>query len=409
MKQQTADVIIVGGGMVGATLALALIDTGLDIALIEAREPEKVTRKSEVEMRVSAVSRASQRIFDNLGAWDAMAELRVCPYREMRVWDSAGSGAVHFDSAEIGEANLGWIIENRVIQQALWGQFHRYDNLRVLCPAAIETVELERGGARVTLDKNVQIEAPLLVGADGSQSRVRETAGIATTGWAYGQKAVVATVRCEQEHQHTAWQRFLPTGPLAFLPLADGRCSIVWSTGTEHAEELLGLADEDFLETLSVAFDHRLGAVIETGPRAAFDLRLQNSQRYVQPNLALVGDAAHVVHPLAGQGVNLGLLDAASLAQTIENALNAGRSPGALLVLRRYERWRRGDNMLMMAATDGIQRLFSNEVATLGWVRNTGLDVFDSITPLKNLISRQASGLEGELPRLARARPVTFS
>jgi 2-octaprenylphenol hydroxylase len=255
------------------------------------------------------------------------------------------------------------------------------------------------------LDDGREFPTRLLVGADGAQSKVRQLAGIDTRGWNYEQKAVVGNVRTAEPHQATAWQRFLPTGPLAFLPLQDGRCSIVWSTTPEQVDALLALDDAAFAEALAEAFDRRLGEIIEVGPRGAFPLRLQHTRDYVKPGLALIGDAAHVVHPLAGQGVNLGLLDAATLAEVILDAITAGQEIGAFRVLRRYERWRKGDNLLMLGVMDGFKRLFSNPLPPVQLLRNLGLNLTDAAGPLKNLIARRAMGLEGDLPRLARALP----
>jgi 2-octaprenylphenol hydroxylase len=352
---------------------------------------------------VSAISRASQRLFAAVGAWDGMTAWRVSPFRDMRVWDATGFGSIHFDSADIGEPLLGWIIENRVIQHALLERARQCPAVDLLCPTALETAQpLEAGGWRVGLKDGREFTTRLLVGADGAQSKVRQLAGIETGGWGYDQHAVVASVRTAQPHQETAWQRFLPSGPLAFLPLHDGRCSIVWSTTPERATGLLALNDEDFGAALAAAFEARLGAILEVGPRAAFPLRLQHAQAYVKPGVALIGDAAHVIHPLAGQGVNLGLLDAATLAEVLSDAMADDRDITSLKVLRRYERWRKGDNLLMLGIMDGFKRLFGTSLPPVRLLRNLGLNLTDAAGPLKNLIARRAMGLEGDLPRLAR-------
>ncbi|MCP5125622.1 MAG: UbiH/UbiF/VisC/COQ6 family ubiquinone biosynthesis hydroxylase [Gammaproteobacteria bacterium] len=397
------DLIIAGGGMVGSALACALGETDLRIALLEGAPLDCIRPEPEPDLRVSAISRASQRIFAAVGAWDDMTAWRVSPFRDMRVWDATGFGHIHFDSATIGEPLLGWIIENRVIQYTLLERVRQLATVELLCPTALKTAEPLKGpGWRVRLDDGREFTTQLLVGADGAQSKVRQQAGIATRGWSYDQKAVVGNVRTAKPHQATAWQRFLPTGPLAFLPLHDGRCSIVWSTTPEQADRLLTLDDAAFAEALAEAFDQRLGEIIEVGRRGAFPLRLQHTRDYIRPGLALIGDAAHVVHPLAGQGVNLGLLDAATLAEVILDALTAGQEIGALKVLRRYERWRKADNLLMLGVMDGFKRLFSNSLPTVGLLRNLGLSLTDAAGPLKNLIARRAMGLEGDLPRLAR-------
>jgi len=398
------DLIIAGGGMVGSALACALGETDLRIALLEGAPLERIRPDLEPDLRVSAISRASQRIFAAVGAWDGMTAWRVSPFRDMQVWDATGFGHIHFDSADIGEPLLGWIIENRVIQYALLEQARQLPAVDVLCPAALNTAEpLDGKGWRVRLSNERALTTQLLVGADGAQSKVRQLAGIDTRGWSYDQKAVVGNVRTAEPHQETAWQRFLPTGPLAFLPLQDGRCSIVWSTTPEQADVLLALDDAAFAQALTEAFDRRLGVITEVGPRGAFPLRLQHARDYVKPGLALMGDAAHVVHPLAGQGVNLGLLDAATLAEVILDALAAGQAIGTFKTLRRYERWRKGDNLLMLGVMDGFKRLFGNSLPPVWLLRNLGLNLTDAAGPLKNLIARRAMGLEGDLPRLARS------
>ena len=399
------DLIISGGGMVGAMLACALGQTDLNIALLEGTPLERIQPGAELDYRVSAINRASQRIFAAVGAWESMVAWRVSPFRAMRVWDAAGSGQIHFDSADLGEPLLGWIIENRVIQAALLERAQQLPAVTLLCPAALKSAEplAENGGWQVQLTDGCALTTRLLVGADGAQSQVRRLAGIDTRGWDYDQQAVVANVRTAEPHQETAWQRFLPAGPLAFLPLADGRCSIVWSTAPETADELLALDEVDFARMLTDAFDQRLGEIVEVGPRSAFPLRLQHARAYVKPGLALIGDAAHVVHPLAGQGVNLGLLDAATLAEVILDALATGHDFSSIKTLRRYERRRKGDNLLMLGVMDGFKRLFGNTLPPVRLLRNLGLNLTDAIGPLKNGIARRAMGLDGDLPRLARA------
>ena len=399
------DLIIAGGGMVGAALAGALGDTDLRIALLEGAPLERIRPDVEPDMRVSAINRASQRLFAAIGAWEGMTAWRVSPFREMRVWDAAGFGHIHFDSASIGEPLLGWIMENRVVQYALLERVQQFPAVELLCPAELDTAQpvTATGGWQVRLTDGREFTTRLLIGADGALSRVRQQAGIETGGWQYAQKAVVGHVRTAEPHQETAWQRFLPTGPLAFLPLHDGRCSIVWTTTPEQADALLALTEADFAQALTNAFGQRLGAIIEVGQRGAFSLRLQHSYSYVKPGLALIGDAAHVVHPLAGQGVNLGLLDAATLAEVILDAVAAGQDFAALKTLRRYERWRKGDNLLMLGVMDGFKRLFGSSLPPVRLLRNVGLNLTDAAGPLKNLIARQAMGLAGDLPRLARA------
>jgi len=396
------DLAIVGGGMVGAALGCALGREGFKVAVIDPHEPQRHWPADEVDLRVSALTRSSQRILQNLGAWERMVALGVSPYREMRVWDASGRGSIHFDAADLGEPDLGHIVENRVTRLALWEGLEALPGVRLFCPSGVAGIDLGAVRCRLDFEDGGTIEARLVVGADGRGSRVRELAGIATHGWGYDQHAVVATVAPELSHRETAWQRFLPTGPLAFLPLREGRCSIVWSTSPAEAQRLLALDDDAFCDELTDASAAALGRIRGTGPRAVFPLRLQHADSYVGPGLSLVGDAAHAVHPLAGQGVNLGFLDAAALAEVLCDARGAGRDWAELSTLRRYERARKGGNLSMLAAMDGFKRLFGMDNSAFALLRNLGLDLVDASGPLKAMLARRAMGLTGELPRLAR-------
>jgi 2-octaprenylphenol hydroxylase len=396
------DLIVVGGGMVGSALACAVAEQGLQVCVLEAREPQRQWPADEIDLRVSALTRASQRILENLGAWGRMSQLRISPYSEMRVWDADGFGKIHFSAAEVGEGNLGHIVENRVTQLALWERLATFANLTRICPAApVSELSLGENPALV-LEDGRRLQADLVVAADGRDSQIRQLAAIGTKGWDYDQHAIVATIRPQQHHQFTAWQRFMPTGPLAFLPLDDGRCSIVWSAAPLQARQLMALDDAAFCRELTRASESILGEVLEVGPRGCFPLRLGHSETYIREGLALVGDAAHAIHPLAGQGVNLGFLDAATLAEVLIEARSAGRPIGAFATLRRYERARKGSNMAMLGAMDGFKRLFSNQILPLKLARNLGLNLADHAGPLKQLMVRRAMGMVGELPALAR-------
>lgn len=400
------DVLIVGAGTVGACLALALGQSSkLKIALVEANRPPLIANPpQDYDLRVSAITCASENIFKNLGVWQHIQAQRMSPFREMHVWDVAGIGEIHFDSAEIGEPHLGHIIENRVLQRALLEQCQRLENVELYMPA--RSTDLTQGGREIhlTLEEGHQLEAHLLVGADGANSLVRQWAGIRSRDWDYQQTGIVTTVQTEKPHQETAWQRFLPNGPLAFLPLDDPcRCSIVWSTTPADANRLLALEEQEFAVALAAAFEHRLGAIRAVGPRAAFPLRLRHAKTYIQPRLALVGDAAHTIHPLAGQGVNLGLLDATALAEVLLTAQKHKKDLGGFATLRRFERWRKGDNLTVQLVMDGFKRLFGNTWLPIRIVRNFGLAATDSTTPLKRLFMYRASGLVGDLPSLAKA------
>lgn len=402
------DIAIVGGGCVGATLACALAQAGLNVAVIEAREPQRVWPAGSVDIRVFAITRASERIFRSVGCWDAIERGGISPFRDMRVWDAGGPGAIHFDSAELGEPTLGYIIEQRVIQAALNARMETLPTLTRRCPAELGDFAVEGDTMRVTLADGRILHTRLLVGADGAASRVRGMAGIAIGTRDYQQEAVVAVVRTEQPHQETAWQRFLPTGPLAFLPLRDGRSSIVWSTTPQEAAELCALDEALFCERLGVAFEHRLGRITGVEERARFPLRRLHAKHYIAERLALVGDAAHVIHPLAGQGVNLGLLDAATLSEVVLDTRAAGRDVGLHSNLRRYERWRHGDNRAMQLAMDGFKDLFGSPAPPLRLLRTAGLGLADRAGPLKQMLARHAMGLAGDLPRMAGNRDSWF-
>ena len=402
-KNTEFDVIIVGGGMVGATLAcgLASSTTQLKIAVVDAYAPKLEWDAESFDMRVSAITRASQTIFRNIGAWEKICEQRVSPYRDMFVWDAAGKGELHFDSADLGEPDLGHIIENRVIVKALHQRMHELENIEVLCPAQIENVEYLDDRAILVLKDHTPLTANLIVGADGSRSWIRQQADIAVKGWDFDQAALVTTVKTEKYHLDTAWQRFLSTGPLAFLPLTDGYSSIVWSTTPEEAKRLSEMPAADFALELEQAFASKLGKIESVAARAVFPLRLFETLDYVKSRLALVGDAAHTIHPLAGQGVNLGLADVASLVDVVVAAKQDKKDIGSVAILRRYERWRRADNRSMLIAMDGLKRLFGSELSLVKDLRNLGMSLTDKVTPLKNIMMRQAMGISGNPPSLS--------
>jgi 2-octaprenylphenol hydroxylase len=411
-KPGNFDVIIAGGGLVGTTLAciLARTDRFKHIALIEASAP--TAWQGDYDMRVSAITPASRNIFQAIGVWQAMVEQRVSPFREMQVWDATGAGHIHFDSADIGVAELGYIIENRVMQRALEQCVAAHDQVTIFRPQRVVDMQLDDNTVTVMLDDQQSLQASLVVGADGSRSPTRDMAGIQTRGWAYEQSAVVATIQTGDSHRRTAWQRFLPTGPLAFLPLPDPHlCSIVWSTTPQQATALLAMSEPEFLAELQQAFGDRLGSMVRLhDQRGAFPLRLQHAEHYCHQGYVLVGDAAHTVHPLAGQGVNLGLADVATLAEVLVKARLAGRQPGEMGVLRSYERWRKGDNLSMMFTFDGFKRLFGNDLAALAWLRNGGLSLVDRLAPVKQAIMRHSLGIHGDSPRLSRGQlPGTTS
>lgn len=400
------DVIIIGGGIVGGTLACALGEAGMRVAVVEAREP---VIRTEPDPRVFAITRASEQIFRSLGAWDAIAAQPVCDFTDMEVWDAGGGSVLHFDCAELAEPCLGHIIEPGVMQAALNDRLHALDSVQLFCPATFTGIDVTAGQVTVTLDDGRCLDAALLAGADGARSPVREYLEIETRRHAYRQTSLVARVQTEIPHAETAWQRFLPGGPLAFLPLADGWCSIVWTLPDSDVERIGSLDKSAFHEELGMAFDFRLGRVIDSGPRETWPLVRQHAERYVLNRVALLGDAAHAIHPLAGQGVNLGLLDAATLSSVVLDDRRQGRDPGRLRSLRRYERWRRSDNQLMMTAMDSINRLFSNGNMPVGRMRNAGLSLVNHAGPLRHVLMRHAMGIAGELPMLAQRQGKTVA
>jgi 2-octaprenylphenol hydroxylase len=320
------------------------------------------------------------------------------------VWDATGSGSVHFDSADIGSDALGHVVENDVIQRGLNTRMGSLDTLKLHRPEELQDMQVEK--SRVTLRLGgTRLHAGLVVAADGSRSRVRELAGIQCDVGDYGQQAVVATVRTELWHRETAWQRFLPDGPLAFLPLPGNLCSIVWSTLPEHAQALLTATDESFAAAVEEAFESRLGGLEAVAGRGVFPLRHLHARAYIADRVALVGDAAHTVHPLAGQGANLGLQDAAALAEILYANWSRDRDLGRRTNLRPYERWRKGRNLLMQQGMSGFQWLFGSRLEPVRVARNLGLSMVDGSPPLKRMFMRYASGYGGERPRMAQARP----
>jgi 2-polyprenylphenol 6-hydroxylase len=395
------DVAIIGGGPVGACAGALLARSGLAVTLIEPLPPAPITQGSAPEVRVVALSRASERALRAAGAWPGLAGPRLCPYERMRIWHESRSvaDALVFDAADVGEPNLGYILENRLLQLAL---------LEAFTAAGGELRRAAFTGLSVTADDIVvatdsgELHARLLLGADGMDSRVRAAAGLGATQGDYQQSAIVARVSTARSHENTAWQRFMKDGTLAFLPLADGSSSIVWSADTDRAEQLMALEPADFGVALAHGADRALGDTLLLSERYAFPLRRLGAQRYVAERVALLGDAAHVVHPLAGQGVNLGLLDAAALAEVVADGLRRGEDPGALVLLRAYERWRKSEVALMAGAIEVFDRLLAHGTGPLARLAQAGLTTLNRSQELRRFFIRRALGMSGELPRVAR-------
>ena len=398
------DVLIVGGGVIGTTLAGLLVARRLvpaaRVAVIAAAPPPVPSSVlSDWDLRVFALSRASQRILALCGIWAKLPPQKMQPYERMCVWDSSSApgdaGSLTFDCAELGEPNLGFIVEGNALQEQA-SRAARAAGIAFL-DAPIDGIITASAGIRVTLRDGREVSGQLLIGADGAESMVRRLLGIDTAGHDYGEEALVAHVRTAAFHAHTAWQRFLPTGPLAFLPLPDGRSSIVWSVPRAEAARLRTLNPAAFGEALTRASGRVLGACELTTSLASFPLKLQYALDYVRPRAVLLGDAAHVVHPLAGQGLNLGLLDCAALAEVLSGTAG-GRFCGEHRALRRYERWRRSENLLMAAALDGLQRLFASPRPAVSRLRVLGLDAVSRLPPLKRALAGRALGLAGDVP-----------
>jgi len=399
------DVAVVGAGPIGlATAVLLARQSGFAparVAVFDRRIPDPIDRVRElpVDLRVFALSRASEKILRSADAWADVAATRSEPYERMHVWHADvpphGGDALVFDAAEIGERDLGVIAENNVLQAALAGAARRAGVQ--LVAGDVTALDLERDTAVLHAGAR-QIRARLVVGADGAQSRVRELAGLAATRTDYGQTAIVAMVSTARPHEHTAWQRFLGDGTLAFLPLRDAHSSIVWSLPTARAEQLLAATPAAFERELEKDFDGALGKVQLASERLKFPLWRLSASAYVTERVALVGDAAHVVHPLAGQGANLGLLDAAALADVLAEGLKVREDPGATRLLRRYERWRRSENDLMSGAIDVFDRLLARGTGRVAELAQRGMPWVNRSTMAKRVFIERALGLAGELP-----------
>lgn len=397
---ETYDIVIVGAGLVGATLACTIAQhnasASLRIALIEAGNELKHFSGADFDPRVVALTHASQTLLTQIGIWDAVVQARACAYSEMEVWDGEGTSNIHFSSAEVRQVYLGQIVENSVIVNALRKKVAQHPQITLIQP--VKVIGLARGEiASVELDNGSRLNTKLLIAADGAHSKVRELAQFETREWDYGHTAIITSVQTELPHLATAWQRFMSSGPLAFLPLPDVAekhfCSIVWSAQHHLSDELMHLDDAEFCRRLGAAFEHKLGAILDSAERFAIPLRQRHAKTYIQPHIVLVGDAAHNIHPLAGQGVNLGLLDVAALAQEIARALERGIPLGDFSILRRYQRKRIAGNLIMMGAMEGFKRLFASQSLVVSLVRNTGIRQLNSLTALKKIIVNAAMGL----------------
>ena len=403
--KENFDIVIVGGGMVGAAVACSLGGSTLKVAVVESALPQPFEISQPHDLRVSALSIASKNILETVGAWAGIESKRVCPFKRMRVWETAGD--TEFCSDAIDHPALGYIVENRITQLALLERLQAFDNITLISPANIKKIRYAPGEiSEVELDDERILTAKVLVAADGGQSRVRQTVGLGVTSWDYKQHAMVIYIETAYEQQDITWQRFVPTGPQAFLPLTGNYGSIVWYQSPDEVTRLKTLSFEALKTELVATFPDCLGQVNKILGTASFPLKRQHAQNYVKPGIALVGDAAHMINPLAGQGVNIGLLDAAALGEVLIEAAKKGQDISDITVLKRYEKLRLHENLKMMTVMDVFYQVFSNEVLPLKLLRNLGLGLAERILPAKNLVMRNAMGLEGKLPKLARGEPI---
>ncbi|MDE1210163.1 FAD-dependent 2-octaprenylphenol hydroxylase [Vibrio aestuarianus] len=403
---QSVDIAIVGGGMVGLALAAAFKHSDLRIAVIEGNVPNGELNELP-DVRVSALSRSSEMILRNLDAWSGILQRRAAPYSAMEVWERDSFARIEFSANQLTQPDLGHIVENRVIQLALLEQVKKQANVTLYMPTKCQSLAVGESEAWLTLDNGQSLTAKLVVGADGANSWVRQQQDIPLTHWDYGHSAVVANIRTSEPHQSTARQIFTPQGPLAFLPMNDPHMSsIVWSTEPSRAERLVHLSEHEFNKMLTAEFDHRLGLCEVVGERAAFSLKMRYARDFALERIALVGDAAHTIHPLAGQGVNLGLLDAASLAQEVLALWSKGEDVGTKSNLRSYERWRKAEAAKMIAAMQGFKDLFEGDNPAKKLIRGIGMRLAGQLPGAKDEIMKRALGLKGHLPDLAKSKMV---
>ena len=395
--------------MTGATLAVALGGAGLSVALVDRADPAAMANAA-FDVRTTSIAHGSKVALDAIGVWAGMADA-AAPILDIRVSDGNSPLFLHFDHAAVGDAPMGYIAENQVIRRALFDRLAALETVSVRAPVAVEGFEADEGQVTVRLADGGAVRALLLVAADGAGSPIREQTGIRCTQWSYDQSAIVCNMTHERPHRGVAHERFLPAGPFAVLPLTDDgegrhRSSIVWTEKTDLTPGFLALDDAAFSAQLAARFGPYYGEVAVAGGRAAHPLRLQHAERYTALRLALVGDAVHVIHPIAGQGWNLGLRDVAALAEVVVDARRLGLDVGTAGVLARYQRWRRFDNVLLAAMTDLLTRLFSNDIAPLRAVRDIGLGAVNTIDPLKRFFIRHAMGTVGQLPRLVKGEAL---
>lgn len=395
------DCAVVGAGAVGASLALALAQAGRRVALIDGRPGPTAPPGAEHGEFVVSLNLASVALYQHLGVWSALQRGRVSPYGAMELWDAGGAGQTRFDSADIGEPVLGYFVESAWLEAVLHEALTEHPGVTLLWGSRAQALDIASDRVTLTLDDDTAVDAALAAACDGARSHIRELAGIEVARYDYGQHALVCNFATEQPHGAVARQRFMPGGPVAMLPLSDGRCSLAWFRPDEEAERLLALDEASFCAELSAATEHRLGAVTGATRRRAYPIVRRHAQRYVAERVALVGDAAHTIHPQAGQGLNIGLLDVAALA----DAVGASGDAGSWRRLRQYARWRRGHNTAVMSAMDLFHFGFAQGGPARALARNLGMRLADRSGPAKRWVTRYGAGLAGDLPPLARRTP----
>ncbi len=400
------DLIIVGGGMVGASLVRALSRLGLQIAVVEMTPPS-APRQPSYDDRAIALSHGSCRIFQSIGVWERLRQ-GAEPIRHIHVSDRGRFGFARLDAAQQGVDALGYVVTGQWLGQVLFQGLEQLPGVTLYCPARLTGVRVEAGGVAVDLEQQQELtlRGRLLVAADGAHSPVRRQLGIATREWGYGQCAVISNLTPERPRAATAFERFTDQGPMAMLPLPGGRYGMVWTVPEEQLDAVLGLDDEAFLDSVQQRFGDRLGRFLRCGRRASYPLKLMQAREPVRERVAIIGNAAHSVHPITGQGFNLGLRDVAALAEVVAGAHRAGQDVGALDSLRHYVRWRGSDQQRVAMLTDGLVRLFCNPLPPVRMLRDLGMLALDLAPPLKRLLGRQFMGLQGPLPRLARGLPL---